>query len=381
MNRWGFGLMRKELLDTVQQYVQSNQLKTPFKDGRLGEDWYLSFSKRHRLSLKKAELLEASRAKQHQDPFIIHDFFDKLESIQIENHVMTKPNCIWNADETGFSHDPKGIRVVAGVVEVAQRQSAGSGRDMTTVLACVNAAGAKMPPLILHKVVKGVKSTWNLRLADWQRRHIGEEISKSVFANILGEVWYSIKDTAIINGFRKTGVYPCDRSVIPKTIFDKEKLARYEKQNIVNQEKSDNGVQNKENITPQTEEARKESDNSYCDLGELERQEEEESYEIYEKAQGNEGSKFNPDVGNHIIVRLSGKKTRNHFVAIVDHSSNEEIRVKFLKRVEMSYDFIYPPKDDISFIDLEQIERIYLVLVPSKEESIPSNSIFQNLRT
>ncbi|KAG5861882.1 hypothetical protein JTB14_036753 [Gonioctena quinquepunctata] len=341
MNRWGFGLTRKELLDTVQQYVQSNQLKTSFKDGRPGEDWYLSFSKRHRLSLKKAELLEASRAKQHQDPFIIYDFFDKLESIQIENHVMTKPNCIWNADETGFSHDPKRITIVAGVAEVAQRQSAGSGRDMTTVLACVNAAGAKMPPLVLHKgkrlwdnmlgdqaypgtlyyvsdngwmteqvffkwfeqvflvhckdrpailiydghlshvsqasielamseniiilklpphtstllqpldvsVFKGVKSTWNLRLADWQRRHIGEKISKSVFANILGEVWYSIKDTAIINGFRKTGVYPCDRSVIPKTIFDKEKLARYEKQYIVNQEKSDNDVQNEENTT------------------------------------------------------------------------------------------------------------------------------------
>ncbi|KAG5897656.1 hypothetical protein JTB14_024485 [Gonioctena quinquepunctata] len=318
MNRWGFGLTRKELLDTVQQYVQS-----PFKDGRPGEDWYLSFSKRHRLSLKKAELLEASRAKQHQDPFIIYDFFDKLESIQIENHVMTKPNSVmiqkklglllelkrwhkgkvrgrvrhdhctslckcgwsknaslspaqgdngWMTEQVFFKwfeqvflahcKDRPAILIYDGhLSHVSQALIELAMSENIIILKLPPHTSALLQPLDVS-VFKGVKSTWNLRLADWQRRHIGEKISKSVFANILGEVWYSIKDTAIINGFRKTGVYPCDRSVIPKTIFDKEKLARYDKQNIVNQEKSDNGVQNKENTTPQTEEASKDSTNN-----------------------------------------------------------------------------------------------------------------------
>ncbi|KAJ8933138.1 hypothetical protein NQ314_014205 [Rhamnusium bicolor] len=95
------------MLDTVQQYVESNLLKTPFKNGRPGEDWFLNFSKRHKLSLKRAELLEASRAKQHRDPFIVYDFFDKLEIIMRENNLLNKSNCIWNCDETGFNHDSK----------------------------------------------------------------------------------------------------------------------------------------------------------------------------------------------------------------------------------------------------------------------------------
>lgn len=55
MEKHGFGLTRKELLETVGQYVSDNNIKNPFKNGVPGEDWFLSFKKRHNLSIKKPQ--------------------------------------------------------------------------------------------------------------------------------------------------------------------------------------------------------------------------------------------------------------------------------------------------------------------------------------
>lgn len=35
-----------------------NPIKTPFKDGFPNEDWWLLFSKRHNLSIKKPQMVE-----------------------------------------------------------------------------------------------------------------------------------------------------------------------------------------------------------------------------------------------------------------------------------------------------------------------------------
>jgi hypothetical protein len=51
MEKHGFGLTRKELLETVGQYVSANVIKSPFKNGVPGEDWFLAFKKRHNLSI------------------------------------------------------------------------------------------------------------------------------------------------------------------------------------------------------------------------------------------------------------------------------------------------------------------------------------------
>lgn len=46
---------KSEQRQLVGEYVNAKALKTPFKDGIPGEDWYCAFMKRHpNLSLKKA---------------------------------------------------------------------------------------------------------------------------------------------------------------------------------------------------------------------------------------------------------------------------------------------------------------------------------------
>ncbi|XP_072397912.1 uncharacterized protein [Diabrotica undecimpunctata] len=68
----------------------------------------------------------------------------------LEHHQY--PARIWNADETAFNYDPSHTKVVTGIREIAQRQTAGSGRNTTTIFACANVSGSILLPMILHKV-------------------------------------------------------------------------------------------------------------------------------------------------------------------------------------------------------------------------------------
>lgn len=50
MAKWGWGLTRKEIAwELVGMYVNKNNIKTPFKDGVPGEEWFLAFKARHHI--------------------------------------------------------------------------------------------------------------------------------------------------------------------------------------------------------------------------------------------------------------------------------------------------------------------------------------------
>lgn len=157
MSRNGFGLSRMEIFDIVQQYVQRQNLVTPFKKGRPGEDWWLKFKKRHQLTIRKPEPLEHLRKTQGANQYVINGFYDLLANTIMENNLHDKPGQIFNCDETSFCHDPLRTKVVAAKGTSCHRYTASTGRDNTTVLACVNAAGDKLPPLVIFKA----KNMWN----------------------------------------------------------------------------------------------------------------------------------------------------------------------------------------------------------------------------
>lgn len=52
MEKWGFGLSRSEIITLVGDFVTINNIKTPFKNGIPGEDWFFNFKNRHNLSIK-----------------------------------------------------------------------------------------------------------------------------------------------------------------------------------------------------------------------------------------------------------------------------------------------------------------------------------------
>lgn len=327
MNKWGIGLSKEEVKNVVADYVGKNSIQTPFKNNRPGDDWWQGFKTRHRLSLKKPERVEGARARQADDPFIMNDFYEKLELILEEKQLTDKPQNIWNCDETGFCSDPGSTRVVCEKGVPAKRITGGSGRNMTTVLACVNAAGQCLPPAIIHQgkrmwdsmiggeeaypntayfttdngwmtgvaflswfqkcflknvseypclliydghvshisielvelamandvvilklpphtshilqpldvaVFRGLKSKWDSTLTEWARSHLGQKVSKSTFADLIGKAWKTLKPETIIKGFKKCGIYDpaipgVNRKAIDESTYHPEKLQRYKK--------------------------------------------------------------------------------------------------------------------------------------------------------
>lgn len=148
--RMGYPCDKEELRDLVAKYVKENNLPTPFKDGRPGLDWYYGFMKRHKqLSFKKPEQLQKAR-KDQRKPNVIYNFYENLAKVVLENSI-DNPALVFNADESGFGNDPSRIKAIGERGKPLSRVSGGSGRESTSVLACVAADGSVLPPFIIFK--------------------------------------------------------------------------------------------------------------------------------------------------------------------------------------------------------------------------------------
>lgn len=158
-SRIGYPCDKEELFNLVGQYAEQSNLKTRFKNNKPGEEWYRAFMKRHpTLSLKKPEHLQKLR-KDARKPDIIFDFYNKLQAVIVENNLTDKPMLIYNADESGFNSDPSRVRSLGEKGKALVRISGGSGRESTTVLACVSADGSYLPPFIVFKGLS-VQARW-----------------------------------------------------------------------------------------------------------------------------------------------------------------------------------------------------------------------------
>jgi len=154
----GFSPTREQVKDLVKEYIQEKNLKTPFKNDRPGKDWLSLFMARNQLSLKKATIISTARKSVTANPFVVYDFYDVLEKIVTEKKYTADQ--IWNCDESGFPSDPKRCKVLGPSGEIAYRVTPGAGRENTTTLATVNAAGRSLPPLVVFKG-KNHQESWH----------------------------------------------------------------------------------------------------------------------------------------------------------------------------------------------------------------------------
>lgn len=150
LEKWGFGLSRKEVFELVGKFINENKIKTNFKNGVPGEDWFLYFKKRHNLSLKIPQNVEYAR-KKALDPFTIYGYLELLEKTITKLQLHDKPHMIWNLDESSLSMDPRKSKVVGAVNKPCSRTISSPGKENTTILLMCNAAGEKAPPLIIFK--------------------------------------------------------------------------------------------------------------------------------------------------------------------------------------------------------------------------------------
>lgn len=157
MANWGFGLSRKEILLMVGSYVKNNNIKTRFKGGIPGKDWFVGFCRRHRLSCKKPVKRQTVRTEQ-TTPEIIYGFFDLYEDTVKQLGLTDKPSQIFNLDETSLCSDPSNTKVVSEKNRAVFRNTQGTGRTNTSILFCISANGEKLPPFILYHA----KHLWDI---------------------------------------------------------------------------------------------------------------------------------------------------------------------------------------------------------------------------
>jgi len=58
MEKWGFGLSKQEVLETIGRNVNGNKIPTTLRGGVPGDDFSIYFKRTHKLSLKKPQNIE-----------------------------------------------------------------------------------------------------------------------------------------------------------------------------------------------------------------------------------------------------------------------------------------------------------------------------------
>ena len=119
-----------------------------------GYKWLCNFIQHHKkLKVKKASQISRNRASSLTQQSVLAWFREYVTGI-IQKYKITDPRCIWNVDEMNVTNIPKEQKF-AGEKGKKLNQVVGSEcAETSTIIGCTNAAGKKMPLLIIHKGVR-----------------------------------------------------------------------------------------------------------------------------------------------------------------------------------------------------------------------------------
>jgi transposase-like protein len=154
LEKVGFAPERKDVKEMAFQLAKKCNIKNPFSENSesAGNVWFSGFMARNpELSQRKSKGLSLFRAYgvNRKD---VKEFFDLLAKIYEENDLANHPEDIYNMDESGIQVNNKPSKVVAtkGAKDVYTLTSSEKGENVT-VIACVNAQGNFLPPVLIYK--------------------------------------------------------------------------------------------------------------------------------------------------------------------------------------------------------------------------------------
>lgn len=146
----GYPLTSKMLKLNVFKYCKENGINHRFTRESAGRYWLKGFLERNpEISKRKAQRLNPARA-QKINKFIVADHFEKLQKLLTNNNFLNFPEKIFNVDEKGcrlqLHKDPE---VLAKKGSKRVHIVAKEHGESVTVVACGNATGSVIPPMIL----------------------------------------------------------------------------------------------------------------------------------------------------------------------------------------------------------------------------------------
>ncbi|MEW8546491.1 MAG: hypothetical protein AB2693_23480 [Candidatus Thiodiazotropha sp.] len=150
----GYPVSRRELKTEVKKILDRDGRKNPFKDNMPGDDWYDGFCKRHpEIKERKPQALGKERAIISFE--MVENWFRCLQTylqkeIADPESLVRDPRRIFNADESGFPLCATTGRVLASAGAKHVYQVVANDKTQITVMACLNANGDYMPPLIVY---------------------------------------------------------------------------------------------------------------------------------------------------------------------------------------------------------------------------------------
>lgn len=116
---------------------------------KIPEGWWDSFRCSHpELSLRQAEPISYARATAN-NPAAITEYFDLLAETKENNGLKQRPGQIYNCGATGMPLVHKPPKVVPHASEKHPYAITSGNKAQITVLACTNASGYTIPPMVV----------------------------------------------------------------------------------------------------------------------------------------------------------------------------------------------------------------------------------------
>ena len=146
----GYPKTVKEVRVIVGKIVAKKQHQDIGSTVPVSHGWWEKFQKRHQeLSLRSSETLSQRRAIA-MSPAVLNKYFDLLEDTIKGNDLHRRPALIFNCDESGFPLIHRPGKRIAGKGQKHVLTVTSDSKSRVTVLACVNAAGYAIPPLVIY---------------------------------------------------------------------------------------------------------------------------------------------------------------------------------------------------------------------------------------
>jgi hypothetical protein len=149
----GFGLGRYELMATVNNYLTISKQNHLFKNGKVTDDWYYSFTERYKekLGFKRINSIDSKRAVAC-NPITFDNYFEEVTKVYDSHRFHSKPKHVFNCDESGFQCLQRNGKVLCGKGTNPRMITSTNDKKCYTVLTCCNAYGDYLPIRIMHQV-------------------------------------------------------------------------------------------------------------------------------------------------------------------------------------------------------------------------------------
>ncbi|XP_077597392.1 uncharacterized protein LOC144213026 [Stigmatopora nigra] len=146
----GFPLTKRQLVSFASSIYKRQHRRVAFS--KLGQTWWLNFRKRQGKNITvQAAHAGARRARKvcvAKEASL--DYFFRILNSVLEAHALAdKPQRIWNCNEVAFQLARKRAAPPKSPARGCQAAAAAS-KDRVSVLACLNAAGADVPPFVVY---------------------------------------------------------------------------------------------------------------------------------------------------------------------------------------------------------------------------------------